>query len=176
MQRILIVGPCGAGKSTLAFQLSERMALPVFHMDKLNWRPGWVESSSEDLRARIAEVTAGERWIIDGTYGGTLDARLPRADSVLYLDYPISLCVRRMLTRVWQWRGRTRPDMTEGCPERFDAAFLWYVMRWNAGPKQRLEARLRGSEAKIIRLPSPAALDEWRAALPAIARTGIAAA
>jgi adenylate kinase family enzyme len=161
MQRILIIGPCGAGKSTLAMQLGPRLDLPVYHMDQLNWKPGWVESSKDEIRNKLAEVTAQKHWIIDGTYGGTLPERLARADTVLYLDYPIRLCVMRLMKRIWTYRGRSRPDMAEGCPERFDLPFFFYLLRWNSGPKLRTEARIKGHEAKVTRFNSPAALQTW---------------
>lgn len=161
MQRVLVVGPCGAGKSTFGFALAEATGLPLFHMDKLNWRPGWTEIGDEALRELLGEVVAGERWIIEGTYGGTLDARLPRADTVVYLDYPIPLCFWRVLKRIARWRGRTRPDMSEGCPERLDMGFLLYVARWNHGSRQRLEARIAPHIAKVIRLRKPAEAARW---------------
>jgi adenylate kinase family enzyme len=161
MQRVLIIGPCGAGKSTLAIQLGRRLGLPVVHMDQLNWQPGWVESSKDEISAKLASIMVHERWLIDGTYGGTLLERLERADTVVYLNFPIRLCVIRMLRRVWTWRGRTRPDMTEGCPERFDLSFLLYLLQWNSGPRVRAEGRLQGHESKIIRLNSPEALERW---------------
>lgn len=170
MQRVLIVGPCGAGKSTLARTLGDRLRLPVHHLDQLNWHPGWIEGTKDDLRAKLRTITAGDRWLIDGTYGGTLAERLPRADTVIYLDYPVRICVTRLLRRIWFWRGRSRPDMPTDCPERFDLAFFWYVLRWNAGPGPRLEARLNEHQAKVIRLRSPAALDRWLAQIDGSAR------
>lgn len=161
MQRLLVIGPCGAGKSTLSTVLGKKLDLPVFHMDQLNWRPGWIESSKDEIRARLADIVARERWLIDGNYGGTLAVRLKHADNIVYLDYPIRLCVLRLLRRIWKYRGQSRPDMTEGCPERFDLAFLFYLMRWNSGPRIRTEKQLKGHEAKIIRLHNPRDLERW---------------
>lgn len=161
MQRVLIVGPCGAGKSTLATSLGPLLKLPVFHMDQLNWKPGWIESHKDEIQEKLSAITIGDRWIIDGTYGGTLAPRLDRADTVLYLDYPIRLCVTRLLKRIWTYRGRARPDMTDGCPERFDLGFLFYLLQWNSGPKIRLESRLRGHEHKITRFRDPIQLKRW---------------
>lgn len=138
-------------------------------MDQLNWQPGWVESSKAEIVAKLERIVVTERWLIDGTYGGTLAERLGRADTVIYLDYPIRLCVTRLIKRIWTYRGRTRPDMTEGCPERFDLEFLIYLMRWNSGPRIRTETRLKGHEAKIIRLRSPNELRRWMDSLPAVA-------
>lgn len=162
MQRIIVIGPCGAGKSTLATMLAARLGLPLYHMDKLNWRPGWVESSKAEIRGRLATILSTERWIIDGNYSGTLAERIARADTIIYLDFPIRLCLWRVMKRVWRYRGRTRPDMTSDCPERFDFAFILYLLRWNSGPRPKTEALLCGHEAKLIRLTSPAELLRWR--------------
>jgi adenylate kinase family enzyme len=169
MQRVLVIGPCGAGKSTLSVELAQKLGLPVFHMDQLNWKPGWIESSKAEIVAKLQHIVATDRWLIDGTYGGTLAERLGRADTVAYLDYPIRLCIARLLRRIWTYRGRTRPDMTEGCPERFDLEFLIYLMRWKSGPRLRTEARLKGHEAKVIRFHSPDELRRWMDSLPALA-------
>lgn len=170
MRRVLVVGPCGAGKSTLAFALAAKTGLPLFHMDRLNWKPGWVESTKDEIRARLAGIVSQERWLIEGTYGGTLAERLQRADTVIYLDYPVRICLVRLIRRIAAFRGHTRPDMTEGCPERLDPAFLWYVATWNSGPRVRLEAALAAHPDKVVRLRHP------RAAAEFLARLGIAGA
>lgn len=161
MDRIMVIGPCGAGKSTAAARLADLTHLPLIHMDKLNWQPGWVETETQELRKKVAAAAAGDRWIIEGNYGGTMELRLARATLVLYLDYPIPLCLWRIVRRIWRYRGRTRPDMTEGCEESLNIAFLWYVAGWRWGPGPRTEAKLEGHEAKIVRLRTPAALESW---------------
>jgi len=166
MRRVLIIGPCGSGKSTLAFTLADRLGLPLHHMDKLNWLPGWVDGGNDRVRSGLERIFATDRWLIEGHYGSTLPMRLERADTVIYLDFPIPLCLWRIFGRVVSHRGRTRPDMTEGCPERFDFNFFWYVATWRLGPGPRTEAKLRPHADKVIRLTSPAALDRWLAGLP----------
>lgn len=163
MERVLIIGPCGSGKSTLARELAPRLGLPLVHMDQLGWQPGWVETEKAQLNSCLADAVARDKWLIEGNYGSTLVPRLERADTVIYLDFPIRLCLWRLIRRIATHRGRSRPDMPEGCPERFDLAFFWYVMNWNTGPRVRTEAKLAPYTGRVIRLHSPTALDEWRA-------------
>jgi len=163
MQRVMIIGPCGAGKSTVSHQLADKLGVPLVHMDQLNWQPGWVDAGNHRLGGLLAVEVAKERWLIEGNYGSTLPMRLDRADTVVYLDYPLPLCLWRLMKRIITSYGRTRPDMAEGCPERFDAKFLLYVMGWNRGPRQRTEQSLRGHEHKVVRLKSPRSLAEWLA-------------
>lgn len=165
MQRVLIIGPCGAGKSALARTLGSRLSLPVIHIDQLNWQPGWIESDKADLANKIAAAAAGEHWVIDGNYSDTLAERLSRTDTVIYLDFPISLCLWRVVRRWWMHRGRTRPDMTEHCPERLAPSFLWFVLRWKRGPGLQTEAHLFRQTATIVRLRSPREVKRWLGSL-----------
>ena len=164
MQRVLIIGPCGSGKSTLARELAPRMGLPLIHMDQLGWQPGWVETDNLELHRRIDEAVSGARWLIEGNYGSTLAPRLARADTVLYLDFPITRCLWRLVKRIWNLRGQSRPDMPDGCPERFDLKFFLYVFNWNLGPRLRTEAAIAPWIDKVVRLKNPAELAHWRKA------------
>ena len=162
MRRVLTIGPGGSGKSTLGRELAARLGLPLIHMDQLGWQPGWTETGKPELHRRVDEAVAGERWLIEGNDGGILAPRLARADSVLYLDFPIPLCLARLLRRIWTYRGRARPDMPQGCPERFNLEFFLYVLRWNSGPRRRTEAALAPWLDKVVRLKTPAELAQWR--------------
>ena len=161
MQRVLVIGPCGAGKSTAAVELGRLLGLPVHHLDQLHWRAGWVESSREDLLGALAPILAGERWLIDGNYGGTMAGRLDRADTVVYLDYPTRVCLWRAFGRVRRFHGEARPDMTPGCPERFDWQFFFYILTFRRGPRRRTEARLEAHEDKVKRFRHPRVLRSW---------------
>ena len=161
MQRVMIIGPCGAGKSTVSHRLAAKLGLPLIHMDQLNWLPGWVDGGNERLLGLLTTEVAKDRWLIEGNYGSTMEPRLQRADTVIYLDFPIWLCIMRVLKRVTTSYGRRRPDMAEGCLEHFDASSLLYILRWNRGPRQRTERLLRGHEDKVVRLKSSNALAKW---------------
>ena len=82
MQRVLVIGAGGAGKSTFAARLSRKYGLPLIHLDALYWQPGWVEPGKAEWLERVAQVVAQDRWVMDGNYGGSLDLRLPRADTI----------------------------------------------------------------------------------------------
>lgn len=135
MRRVLIIGPCGAGKSTLARALAPLLELPLIHLDREYWRPGWEATPADQWRARVEALIARPRWIMDGNYGGTLELRLTRATAVLLLDLPRRVYLRRVLWRSLSQRGRTRADMATGCTERLDPEFVRYV--WSFGRTRR---------------------------------------
>jgi adenylate kinase family enzyme len=154
VERVLVIGSPGAGKSTLATEIARRTGLPLVHMDQLAWKAGWVEASLDELDAKVREAVAGPRWVIDGNYGRTLPLRLPRADTVIDLDLPRWLCVWSILRRRLQHRGRTRADMTPGCPERVDWEFLIYTIRFGDGGRRRIEESLAGFAGRRVKLRS----------------------
>ena len=143
MERVLIIGCSGAGKSTLARKLGEKTGLPVVHLDALFWEPGWVESSRDVFDAKLMAELKKPAWIIDGNYARTLPLRLERCDAVIYLDFPRWLCIFGVLKRVLTTYGKVRPDMPEGCPERFDWEFLKWVWNFNARNREKMFAQLQ---------------------------------
>lgn len=131
MQRIVILGNAGSGKSTLARALGERLSLPVLHLDKLFWKPGWVEPDAEQFRARVREAIAVDAWVCEGNYARrTFDLRLPRADLIIWLDTSRLTCFTRVIMR--SVMNRPRPDLAAGCTEKLDRAFLTFLnFVWN---------------------------------------------
>lgn len=127
MKRILIVGRPGSGKSTLAVKLAEKLNLPLVHLDRIFWKPGWEETGREEFDKILMGELEKDRWIIDGNYSRTLPLRLKFADAVICFEYPKALCVWRVLKRVAKNFGKVRPDMGESCPEKLDLEFLKFV-------------------------------------------------
>ena len=150
MERIIIIGCSGAGKSTLARQLGEKLNLPVVHLDKLWWKPGWEERSREEFDAKLAEELKKPQWIMDGNYNRTLPQRIRYCDTVIYLDFSRLACLRGVMKRIITTHGTVRPDMGEGCPERFDLDFLKWVWNFNKNKRQRYYEMLNALENKQV--------------------------
>ena len=146
MERIMIVGCGGAGKSTLARQLGEKLGLPVVHLDKLFWHSGWVESTKEEIDGKIMLELQKERWIIDGNYMRTMPIRMAHCDTVIFLDFNRVSCVWSILKRYLTNIGKVRPDMAEGCPEKIDWEFFVWVWNFNKTKRERIYRMLKEAE------------------------------
>ena len=169
MKRVAIIGPGGAGKSTLARRLGAQTGLPVVHLDVEHWLPGWIEPDEEEWHERVVALASGERWIMDGNYGGTMRERIARADTIVFLDLPRSTCVWRALKRAV--RRQPRPDMAAGCEERVDFTFLKWIWDYPATRRPGILAMLREARADgatVVRLRSQRAVDGWLAGLAVV--------
>ena len=158
MKRVLVIGSGGAGKSTFARRLGERLGLPVIHLDRVYWRAGWVETPKEEWKKKVEELCAGDSWVMDGNYSGTLDVRLEACDTVVFLDLPRTVCLWRVVKRSLMYRGASRPDMGEGCHEQLNKDFLNFLLWvWNYPRRNRpklleqLEELSGGKEIHILR-------------------------
>ena len=136
MQRIIIIGCGGAGKSTLARKLGEVLDLPVVHLDKLFWKPNWVETSREEFDALLAQELAKDKWIMDGNFNRTMPERIKHCDTIIYLDFSRVVCLMGVVKRVITTYGTVRPDMGEGCPERIDFEFMKWVWNFNKNKRE----------------------------------------
>jgi len=137
MERILIIGCGGAGKSTLARSLGEKLGIPVVHLDQLWWKPGWIESNRDEFDEKLAVALDKPQWIMDGNFNRTLQTRLGKCDTVIYLDFSRWVCLFRVIYRVVTNLGKTRPDMTPGCKERLNFDFVKWIWGFNAKNRER---------------------------------------
>ena len=99
MRRIAVVGPTGSGKTTLAAALAERLRIPHVELDALHWGPGWATPELEAFREFVTNALAGQAWVVDGNYRKVRDVVWVRADTLVWLDYPLWLTLWRLLRR-----------------------------------------------------------------------------
>jgi adenylate kinase family enzyme len=157
LARIAILGGAGAGKSTLARRIGDALGLPVAHLDRVVYGPGWTRLAVPMARERLAGMLAPGAWVVEGSYAELADLTLPRADLVIWLDQPAWLRLWRTWRKTRIHRGRPRADRPDGCDEGFDWAYALTVLRfgrWSPALEGRLtEAagrpplRLRGDRA-----------------------------
>lgn len=163
VEKIMIIGSGGAGKSTLAREVSKQLAIPVYHLDALLWEPNWNQVARDKQRIIQENIVQNEEWIVDGNYGGTMAIRLQAADTIIFMDIHRIICVYRAMKRAFQYRNKTRPDMVEGNNERID--FNFYRWIWNYPKDKRPEILRRLNELKrdkkVIVLSSPKEVREF---------------
>ncbi len=150
-KRIMIIGSPGSGKSTFAGKLSQITQLPLIHLDKEFWKDGWIETPRQEWIEKQKQLILGDEWIIDGNYGGTMDLRLEKADTIICFKLSRTVCLLSYYKRVITNIGKVRVDMPEGCPEKFDFEFMKYI--WNfpkASGKTNLDIIEKNKDKQII--------------------------
>lgn len=142
--KIAVIGYSGSGKSTLARRLGEYCGAEVLHIDTLQFLPGWqVRDDAEKLRLMRDFLDAHDAWVIDGNYSKLcFERRMAEADRIVLMLFGRFDCLRRVARRYRRYRHSTRPDMTEGCDEKLDWAFVKWVL-WE-GRGRRARARYAG--------------------------------
>lgn len=157
--KIMVMGFSGCGKSTLAEKLGEIHHLPVLHLDSVHWQAGWVEKEPEkertEVRAFLDEHADG--WVIDGNYSALeLKRRKDEADRIILLELNRFVCLWRVLKRRLRYRGVTRPDMAEGCPEKVDREFVRWVLHDGRTAKKKAAYDRLAAEypEKVLRIRS----------------------
>jgi adenylate kinase family enzyme len=155
-RRVVVTGGAGAGKSTLSRALSVKTGLPVIHLDVHFWKPGWVEPSQDEWRQTQRDLVSGDEWILDGNYHTTLDLRLERADTAVFLDTPWWVCSWRALVR----GVRRRPvgfQLPNGCDEsalrrlREEWSLAWRIWRSHRSERE-LELGILSGHADHVAL------------------------
>ncbi|MGX7419562.1 DNA topology modulation protein [Carnobacterium gallinarum] len=163
MEKIVIVGSSGSGKSTLARQLSEKLEVPVYHLDQLFWTENWQPGSQEELFEKQKQIFESQpQWIVDGNYTDSFDLRFSYADTIVFLDLPRYIYFPRIFKRYFQYFKKVRPDMAAGCEEKMDFEFIQFVWTFKKRRPELINKLSKlTSEEKLICLKSPREVKEF---------------
>ncbi|MGJ9384479.1 topology modulation protein [Salipaludibacillus sp. CF4.18] len=160
MNRIMVMGvSAGVGKSMFARKLAQSLNIQVYHLDTIYWKPNWIEASLEEFSARQQEIVLLDSWIMEGNYNSTYSIRIAKADTIIYLELPLIICLYRVFKRWLTNIGKTRPDMGEGCKEKLDYQFLKFICTTYYPRKKMMKSKLQAfkeidSENRVITLKS----------------------
>ena len=150
MKKILVIGGNGSGKSTFSQKLGEKTSLPVVHLDKIWWCGNWEYISREEFDEKLGAELQKDEWIIDGNFERTLEKRLQFCDTVFYFDFSTIQCLFGVTERILNNYGKTRADMGENCPERFDFEFYKAILRFNKKNRPKTKALLEKYKPNVI--------------------------
>ncbi|MBN2469135.1 MAG: adenylate kinase [Anaerolineae bacterium] len=172
MQRIAVIGTTGSGKTTTAARLATCLGCPHVELDALHWEPGWQEAPLDVFRARVTAALAGDRWVVDGNYSKVRACIWPRADTIVWLDYPFHTVLRQLLWRTLR-RVTTRQRLWGTNVETLnalvgrDSLILWMFRTYRRRQREypALFARPENAHLTVFRLRSPAQADAWIATL-----------
>ncbi|NHJ40948.1 MAG: hypothetical protein FK731_13035 [Asgard group archaeon] len=121
MKRIAIIGNSGAGKSYLAIILANELSIPVYHIDKILWKPNWVRTPEKEFIKKHNAIVEKDTWILDGVgYKSTFDYRFEKADAIIFLDVSPEICFENAKKRMQEDILRPNPYVTENCPYSYE--------------------------------------------------------
>ena len=150
MRKVIVIGCPGSGKSTFARALHKKTSIPLYHLDMMYWNADKTTVEKSVFLERLTAVLEKDEWIIDGNYSSTMELRMAACDMVIFLDYPLEVCLDGIKER----RGKPRSDMPWIETEE-DAEFSEFIKNYNEQQKPKvLELLKKYSDKNIIILES----------------------
>ncbi len=133
MRRVSIVGVPGSGKTTIGRRLATSLAVPFVELDEIFHQPGWEDLPLDDFRSRVSEAVSLDGWVVDGNYSAVQDLVWQRAETVVWLDLPRRVVMRRVIMRTVR-RASTREELWNGNREPLSNFYRWdpqkNIVRW----------------------------------------------
>ena len=146
MKKVIVIGCPGSGKSTVSRALHNKTGIPLYHLDMMYWNADKTTVEKSVFLERLSIVLEKDEWIIDGNYGSTMELRMAVCDTVIFLDYPLDVCLDGIRAR----RGKPRSDMPWIETEE-DAEFIEFIKSYNEQQKPKvLELFEKYSDKNIV--------------------------
>ena len=146
MKKVIVIGCPGSGKSTVSRALHNKTGIPLYHLDMMYWNADKTTVEKSVFLERLSTVLEKDKWIIDGNYGSTMELRMAACDTVIFLDYPLDVCLDGIRER----RGKPRSDMPWIETEE-DAEFIEFIKNYNEQQKPKvLELLEKYSDQNIV--------------------------
>ena len=146
MKKIIVIGCPGSGKSTVSRALHNKTGIPLYHLDMMYWNADKTTVEKSVFLERLSVVLEKDEWIIDGNYSSTMELRMAACDTVIFLDYPLDVCLDGIRER----RGKPRSDMPWIETEE-DSEFIEFIKNYNEQQKPKvLELLKKYSDKNII--------------------------
>jgi adenylate kinase family enzyme len=169
MHRIVVLGTSGSGKTTLARELAPRMGVPHIELDSINWKPNWTATPVDQFLAEVTPLIAQAGWTVDGNYRALRSLVWARADTFIWLDYPMSVTITRLLRRTvgramrgtTLWNGNRESWRLSFCSRESVLLYAIGVWRRNRRDMPRMLAEQKALGKRIIRLRTPAQAARW---------------
>ena len=133
MKKIIVIGCSGSGKSTFSLALHKKINIPLFHLDMLFWNTDKTTVEKSVFKERLSNILNKDEWIIDGNYASTMELRLSKCDTVVFLDYPTQICLNGVKERM----GKKRPDMPWLETEE-DAEFIEFIKNFETNNRPQI--------------------------------------
>ena len=150
MKKIIVIGCPGSGKSAVSRALHNKTGIPLYHLDMMYWNADKTTVEKSVFLEWLSAVLKKGAWIIDGNYGSTMELRMAACDTVIFLDYPLDVCLDGIKER----RGKPRGDMPWIETEE-DAEFIEFIKNYNEQQKPKvLELFEKYSDKNIVILES----------------------
>ena len=146
MKKVIVIGCPGSGKSTVSRTLHNKTGIPLYRLDMMYWNADKTTVEKSVFLERLSAVLEKDEWIIDGNYGSTMELRMVACDTVIFLDYPLEICLDGIKER----RGKPRSDMPWIETEE-DAEFIEFIKNYEEQQKPKvLELLKKHSDKNII--------------------------
>lgn len=159
------MGCPGAGKSTFAIALAEKTKIPLLHLDFYYHEKGrYYDNNQQAWLSKVETLVKGESWIIEGNYGSTYQLRLPKSDTLIFLDIPTWLSVWSVLKRRFQFRNKQREEMPDDWVEKIDPIFFKYVLLFRIKSRKDVVAgieKYKHGNLEIITFTTRNAAYKW---------------